>query len=57
MMISGCFGLLDGFAYRMPAAREAVAGCIREPQARASNTSRRRVAVILRQAQDERRKG
>jgi uncharacterized protein (DUF1786 family) len=26
MMISGCFGLLDGFAYRVPAAREAVAG-------------------------------
>lgn len=25
MMISGCFGLLDGFAYRVPAAREAVA--------------------------------
>ncbi|MEZ4552916.1 MAG: DUF1786 family protein [Dehalococcoidia bacterium] len=24
MMISGCFGLLDGFAYRVPAAREAV---------------------------------
>ena len=25
MMISGCFGLLDGFAYRVPEAREAVA--------------------------------
>ncbi len=25
MMISGCFGLLDGFAYRVPSAREAVA--------------------------------
>lgn len=25
MMISGCFGLLDGFAYRVPGAREAVA--------------------------------
>ena len=25
MMISGCFGLLDGFAYRVPAARKAVA--------------------------------
>jgi hypothetical protein len=24
MMISGCFGLLDGFAYRVPEAREAV---------------------------------
>lgn len=26
MMISGCFGLLDGFAYRVPAARDTVAG-------------------------------
>jgi uncharacterized protein (DUF1786 family) len=25
MMLSGCFGLLDGFAYRVPEAREAVA--------------------------------
>jgi uncharacterized protein (DUF1786 family) len=25
MMISGCFGLLDGFAYRVPAARDVVA--------------------------------
>jgi hypothetical protein len=24
MMIAGCFGLLDGFAYRVPEAREAV---------------------------------
>ncbi len=25
MMISGCFGLLDGFAYRVPEAQEIVA--------------------------------
>lgn len=30
MMISGCFGLLDAFAYRVPAAREAIAELHRE---------------------------
>ncbi|MDA1003613.1 MAG: DUF1786 family protein [Chloroflexi bacterium] len=30
MMISGCFGLLDAFAYRVPAARDAIAELHRE---------------------------
>jgi len=36
MMISGCYGLLDGFAYRVPGAREAVAAL----HARAGDTER-----------------
>lgn len=33
MMISGCFGLLDAFAYRVPAARDAIAELHREAAA------------------------
>jgi uncharacterized protein (DUF1786 family) len=35
MMISGCFGLLDGFGYRVPEAHEAVAALHRDRGARA----------------------
>ena len=40
MMISGCFGLLDGFAYRVPAAREAVAALHPRAISYASTTGR-----------------